>query len=134
MDYQALLDDIKRHEGWSPTVYKCPAGRPTIGYGFNLDEGIPEEVADYWLRHIVKKTRDELSGLKEFQELNDVRQNVLINMCFNLGLPRLMKFENMWGCLSDGDFYGAAFEMLDSRWAHQVGPRAEELADKMRAG
>ena len=53
---------------------------------------------------------------------------------FNMGVPRLMKFVKMWGAIEVGDFYEASEQMLDSRWAKQVGKRSKHLAEMMRGG
>jgi lysozyme len=55
-------------------------------------------------------------------------------MGFNMGVPRLMKFVKMWGAIEVGDFYEASEQMLDSRWARQVGKRSEGLAEMMKLG
>jgi lysozyme len=55
-------------------------------------------------------------------------------MGFNMGVPRLMKFVKMWGAIEVGDFYEASEQMLDSRWATQVGKRSEGLAEMMKLG
>ena len=66
-----------------------------------------------------------------YRHLNDTRKMVLIDMCFNLGMPRLKKFKRMIAAMERIDYTNAAAEMLDSRWARQVGNRAIELADMM---
>lgn len=66
--------------------------------------------------------------------LDEVRKAILINMCFNLGLPRLMTFRKMLKALEDRNYELAAKEMLDSKWAKQVGNRAIELSEMMRTG
>lgn len=62
------------------------------------------------------------------------RQAVVLNMAFNLGINRLMLFRRMRGAYDGGDYERASIEMLDSRWADQVGRRATELAQQMRTG
>jgi lysozyme len=67
-------------------------------------------------------------------QLDQVRQMCLVDMGFNMGVPRLMKFVKMWGAIEVGDFYEASEQMLDSRWARQVGKRSEGLAEMMKLG
>ena len=67
-------------------------------------------------------------------EHNEVRQGVLINMMYNLGWPRLSKFKKMLAAFESKDYKLASIEMLDSKWAVQVGRRATELSDIMKAG
>jgi lysozyme len=66
--------------------------------------------------------------------LNDTRQRVLANMCFNLGYPRLSKFKKFLAAAKDQDWETAADEMMDSKWATQVGDRAVRLREKMLNG
>jgi len=58
----------------------------------------------------------------------------LVDMGFNMGVPRLMKFVNMWAAVDEGNFEWASEEMLDSRWAKQVGRRATHLSEAMKTG
>ena len=67
-------------------------------------------------------------------DLNETRQMCLVDMGFNLGVPRLMKFKNMWEAIERQDFEWASAEMLNSRWAKQVGRRADNLAKAMENG
>ena len=69
-----------------------------------------------------------------FWALDDVRQNVLVNMAFNLGVSGLLTFKNTLRLISFSRYEEAAEEMLNSKWARQVGYRAEELAEQMRTG
>ena len=66
--------------------------------------------------------------------LSPSRQRVLINMCFNLGISRLLDFKLALAAMKAGKFHLAAAEMLDSKWAKQVGERAERLAVMMKEG
>ena len=59
---------------------------------------------------------------------------VMANMSFNLGINRLMKFKNFLSAMQNNDWDKAAVEMLDSRWAIQVGPRAIRLKDRVLKG
>ena len=59
---------------------------------------------------------------------------VLLDMAFNMGVPRLGKFKKMWAAIEDGDMNEASKQALDSRWADQVGRRAESLAERLISG
>ena len=127
---------VKRHEGLRLKPYKDTVGKLTIGYGRNLEDvGITLEEAELMLEHdldrALKDAREVIAG---FDELDEVRQAVLVDMAFNLGRAGLAGFRNMRAALALGDFERAADEMLDSLWARQVGRRAQELADMMRSG
>jgi len=132
-----LVEMIKVHEGVSHHVYKCPAGYETIGVGRNISEsglGLSDEEIDYLLTNDIMRCYKELGTFQWFVDLDENRQFAMIDMCFNLGLTRLLKFENMLAALNVKDWETAAEEALDSRWAQQVGNRAEKLADIIRTG
>ncbi|WP_018694354.1 glycoside hydrolase family protein [Algicola sagamiensis] len=130
-----LIEQLKRHEAFRPDVYLCTAGKPTIGYGRNLEANpITPEEAEVWLRKDLEVIQLELKRHFNYTRLNDARAAVLINMAYNLGVPRLKGFKKMFAALEDGFFEKAAKEMLDSRWATQVGNRALELSEQMRTG
>ena len=79
--------------------------------------------------------QDEVAAAFAFyKNLEPIRQDALCNLCFNLGLPRLMKFKLALGHLQNGNFEESADEFLDSLWAKQVGQRAFEVADMIRTG
>src|SRR5690554_4120050 len=124
-----LEKTLARHEGLRLKPYRDTVGKLTIGYGRNLDDaGISEDEALVMMRNDIAVSRRELSQYDWFRRLDESRQGVLINMRFNLGLPRLLTFRRMIAALDNGDYNKAADEMLDSRWAEQVGNRAVELA------
>tara|TARA_R110002167_G_scaffold19341_2_gene71521 strand:+ start:8592 stop:9008 length:417 start_codon:yes stop_codon:yes gene_type:complete len=132
-----LIEDvakqIKIDEGFVSTPYECTAGKITIGYGRNIeDNGITREEAEMLLRNDIQSTRGELSfAFDWFILMPDAKQGVLINMCFNLGLTRLLKFKKMLAALEVKDYKEASIQMLDSKWAGQVGERAVRLSEAM---
>lgn len=134
MDY--LIQQLKRHEGFEPKPYYCTAGKLTIGYGRNLDDvGVTESEAVELLRQDIARARhDVFVNIAIAQLLDDARLDVLINMCFNMGIYRLMGFRKMLTALEQRDYVQASVEMLDSRWARQVGSRAVELSVQMQTG
>jgi lysozyme len=97
------------------------------------DNGITKEEALFMLDNDILRVSEELKRTFHwYRHINDVRKMVLIDMCFNLGMPRFKKFKRMIAALERTDYIDAAAEMLDSKWARQVGNRAIELADLMR--
>lgn len=118
MDLQKLKQSIKKHEGLRLKPYQCPKGKTTIGYGRNLtDNGITQIEADSMLDRDLLNTKLELEdSIKFFHKLDDVRQNVLIEMAFNMGLPNLLEFKNTLKFMEKSDFINASIEMLDSAW------------------
>lgn len=135
-DIDALEDQLIDHEGLELKPYHCTADKLTIGVGRNIqDRGITEDEARYLLKNDIKIVEDELLTRQPVVAgLDSVRQRVLVDMGFNLGLPILMKFQNMWSAIEDEDYHEAARQMMDSRWAKQVGRRAERLAQAMSSG
>jgi lysozyme len=153
---EALIDQLILHEGMELQVYKDHLGIDTIGVGRNLEDrgitdgelafmnmlktevyeqGITEAHARFLLANDIDIVEKELSNAHPcISGIGDVRIRVLLDMGFNLGVPRLNKFKNMWKAVHDRDFSLAAVEMLDSRWASQVGQRAVRLANAMRDG
>ncbi len=126
---------IKQHEGLRLKPYQCTAGKLTIGYGRNLDDvGISEAEAEYLLEQDMKASIVQASNFPFFIGLNDYRKAVIVDMIFNLGLTRFNQFKRMLNALQRHDYQQAATEMLDSRWAVQVGKRADRLAEIMRSG
>jgi lysozyme len=133
-----LIEQLKRHEGVRTHAYKCSADYITVGVGRNIDEdgglGLSDDEIDYLLANDIKRCKQELVALSWFVDLDEVRQDALINLCFNLGLSRLLGFRNAMAAMAEGDYEKAADEFLDSRWATQVGQRAIEVTNMIRSG
>lgn len=130
-----MIEMIKRHEGFRRFPYRCTAGKLTIGYGRNLEDvGISEDEAEMLLLNDVERCWEQLSQFDWFHDLNEARQWALVDMLYNLGFSRFMGFKKMLAALERRDYESAAAEMLDSKWARQVGNRAIELAEIMRSG
>lgn len=135
MNESRLRASLELHEGISLKPYTDTTGHLTIGIGKNLDSGITMGQAYRLLDDDIAVCLKELDRYQPgWQRHNDVRQNVLIEMQFNLGAPRLGMFRKMWAALGNLDYNAAAREMLDSRWADQVKDRAVTLAVMMRTG
>jgi len=131
-----IIEQLKRHEGLRLKPYKCTGDKLTIGYGRNLEaKGITEVEANFMLAEDVAFYSEELSNkLSYFDNLSEARQAVLINMAFNLGVNGLMKFKKTLSYVSNQYYDQAAVEMLNSRWAKQVGKRSIELSEQMKTG
>ena len=125
----------RRYEGLNLYPYTCPTGHLTIGYGHNLEQGISKEAALFLLEEDLENAQKEVArAWPWWKSLDQVRQFVLVDMCFNMGLPKLRTFKKFLLALCRRNFTAAAGEMLASRWAAQVGYRAHELAEMMRTG
>lgn len=126
---------IKKHEGLRFKPYKDTVGKLTIGYGRNLDDnGITLAEAEQMLSNDIQNCYAECLKLPCWNKLNEARQAVLLDMCFNLGITRMKTFKKMLAALEVGAYNRAAKEMLASKWAMQVKTRATELADIMKKG
>jgi len=135
MNYERLLEALKRHEGLKLKAYRCTSGKLTIGFGRNLeDKGISESEAEIMLMNDIQEFQSKLKNFKWFNQLSDARKEVIINMAFNLGLGGLLKFKKTIELIEQKDFEGASKQMLESRWASQVGKRAKELSDQFLKG
>lgn len=139
-----FLKGIKRDEGFRALPYKDSRGILTIGYGRNLrDVGISEDEAAYLAQNDLAYCYAKLSAvLPIFPKLDAPRQYVLdaprqyvlTNMCYNLGIYKLMNFKDMLAALEVSDYTKAANEMKSSIWYSQVGDRAVRLCDIMKNG
>lgn len=118
MDLNKLKISIEKHESLKLKPYECPKGKLTIGYGRNLDDrGITQNEAKVMLERDLLDTKLELEDkIKFFHKLDDIRQNVLIEMAYNMGVPHLLEFKNTLKFMEKGDFINASIEMLDSQW------------------
>ncbi|QIG62473.1 peptidoglycan hydrolase [Pseudoalteromonas phage AL] len=136
MNKTKLAEQLTKHEGLRLKPYKDTVGKLTLGIGRNLeDKGITEQEALFMLNNDVDYFYAKLDKrLTWFLSVDDVRQNVLVNMAFNLGVGGLLTFKNMLRLVSAGHYQEAAEEMLNSKWAKQVGNRAVELSEQMRTG
>jgi len=136
MNKEFLVSQLQKHEGLRLKPYKDSVGKLTIGYGRNLDDkGISNLEANLMLANDIHECIIQVQEhILFFGKLNDIRQNVLINMCFNLGIYGLLGFKKFLSALEREDFEDASIEMLDSRWALQVGIRATELSEQIRTG
>ncbi len=152
-----LIEKLVVSEGLRLQVYKDTLGIDTIGIGRNLEDrgitkeeldwmdipnidvvyemGITEADAVYLATNDVQIVEEELVRAHPcVDRLDSVRQLIVIDMAFNLGVPRLCKFKKMWAAIHEEQYDVAAKEMLDSRWARQVKGRATKLANAMHNG
>ena len=146
-----LIDQLKRHEGYRKRMYLCTAGKETIGFGYNLKanplhlssleignaykNGMNEVEAERILKLMISKCVDQLEEAIPFiNKLDTVRQDCLINMCFNMGMVGLLKFKKSLLLIEAGEYSQASIELLNSKWAKDVGNRALELSTQMKSG
>ena len=152
-----FVNKLIAHEGLRLQVYQDTLGIDTIGIGRNLEDrgitkeeldwmdmpnmdaiyehGIREADAMYLAQNDVQIVEEELLRAHPcVEDLDAVRQLVVMDMAFNMGVPRLCKFKKMWNAIHENKFDIAAKEMLDSRWAIQVKSRSVKLSNAMHNG
>ena len=134
-----LVRMLRRHEGVKHFSYRDHLGNVTVGVGRCLEPGVglglSDDEIDMLLENDIARVIVELSRcFPWFDELNDARRDALIDICFNLGLPGLLKFRNALAAIQAADWELAAIEFIDSRWRNQVGNRAVELAAMIQTG
>lgn len=131
-----MIQLLKKHEGLRLKPYKDSVGKLTIGVGRNLDDvGITEDEAEMMLMNDIDRCFFDVDyHLPWFSYLDEIRQMVLIDMCFNLGIHGLLGFKNTLESIKLGEYEKASEQMLQSKWAVQVGNRAKELSQMMKEG
>ena len=134
-----IIEMLRKHESVETHAYKCSANKTTIGVGRNIDKnggiGLSQKEIDYLLASDVERVEAELSqAFNWYDDLNDARKDAMMDICFNLGLPRLMLFKKSLAAMSNRHYEIAAIELLDSRWARQVGQRAITISEIIRTG
>lgn len=133
---EIVKERLRKEEGLRLKPYRCSAGKLTIGYGRNFeDNGISIGEAEFMLDNDVKSVIQQLSvKIPWIKTLTENRQVVLVDMAFNLGIGGLLLFKNTLAMIQKGEYEAAAKAMLQSKWATQVGKRANELSELMRLG
>ncbi len=146
MNRLQLVTDLTRDEGKRLKAYDDGTGQPivpgtklkghpTIGIGRALDvNGITEVEAQYLLGNDIDTAIRLMQNFPWYESQDDVRQNVLLSMVFNMGLQSLLNFHDLIRYLADARYDLAAKAMEDSLWAREVGARAVRLANEMRTG
>ena len=134
-----IIEMLRKHEGVETHAYKCTAEKITIGVGRNIDPaggiGLSDDEIDFLLANDVARVNKELLlTFSWFAELDEVRKDCMVNICFQLGLPRLKKFKMSLAHMKNGDYDLAADEFLMSNWANQTPARAKDIAGMIRSG
>jgi len=126
-----IIKQLKIHEGYKPTVYKCTEGVDTIGIGFAIkDLHLSEEVCDLILKEKLEVLEERFESKFDWFSTSPVEvRNVMLNMAYQLGFRGFCKFKKTLGYLEACDWDNASKEMLDSRWAKQTPNRANELSE-----
>jgi len=131
-----ILEQLELHEGSKRFPYVDTVGKITIGIGFNLtDVGLYPDEIRYILKRRVATLEIDLNALLPwYVALDDIRQKVLIDMAYNLGVAGLLTFKSFLRAMSEQRWEDAVVEMQKSKWWKQVGARAGRLARMVRTG
>ena len=129
-----LIDSIKQHEGYVKRVYKDSLGIDTIGYGFaikdlELDQDICDMILDRKLKDLERIVNSKFNW---YRYMPPEIKNVVIEMCYQLGVTGFSNFRKTITFLQNKQFHDASVEMLDSRWAEQTPVRAKELSNRVK--
>ena len=145
MNIDQLRETLKIDEGVKYEIYNDHLGYPTFGIGHLVVEsdeehgkpvGTPiseERVNAVFDKDVAVMVDEARKIFPNLDSLPEEAQQVIVNMTFNMGRPRLSQFKKFIAGVNAGDWDKAAVEMMDSRWAKQVGARAERLRDRIKA-
>jgi lysozyme len=145
MNIEQLREQLEVDEGCVYEIYNDHLGYPTFGIGHLVKESDPEQgqslgtavsserVVEAFESDIQSVLRDCNILYSDFDDLPEEAQQVIANMMFNLGRPRLSKFAGMKRGVDARDWNQAADEMVDSNWYRQVTNRADRLVERIRA-
>ena len=148
MNYDKLIDSVKKHEGFRNMVYLDSLGKRTVGYGHLCGETKWEDGREYSQTELEDILKKDLQGAIDGAEdlinncpsgnktnISDDAKIIIIEMIFQLGKTGVSKFRNMWKALQQDppNYFEAHVQMLDSRWAKQTPARAGEMAELMQS-
>jgi lysozyme len=141
VNFAKLRRQLVLHEGYARVPYVDSVGKVTGGIGHNFNaHPISDAIIELWFQ---EDLADAIEGLDKhlpwWRNLNEVRQRVLIDMAFNMGMgipdkTGLLSFTNTLACIEAEDWEGAAYGMLVSKWYRQVKGRGERLRLMMLTG
>ena len=133
---ETLVEDIKKEEGYRSSVYLDTLQKPTIGYGFLIDTlELQEDICQLILmRKLEKLIKSIKFNFKWFDDMPDKVQDVIINMCYQLGVSGVSKFKKTIQLMKNKQWDRASVEMLDSKWGREQTPqRAKRLSEIVKS-
>jgi lysozyme len=145
MDLQVLREQLEIDEGVKYEIYNDHLGYATFGVGHLVLESDPENGSEIGTEvsesRVVEAFEQDCENVlsdcnilyEDFDDLPEEAQQVIANMMFNMGRPRLSKFKGMKRGVDSRDWNAAADEMVDSAWYRQVTKRADRLVERIRA-
>jgi len=145
MDINNLREQLKVDEGVKYEIYHDHLGYKTFGIGhlvvpqdkeYGSPVGTPvseDRVNEIFSEDVEKYISEAKKVFPDLEDKPEEAQQVIVNMCFNMGEPRLSGFKKFITAINNEEWQNASVEMLDSRWANQVGVRATRLSDRIKA-
>ena len=142
MNYDKLIESVKKHEGFRDVVYRDTLNKRTVGFGHLCVEDHWEDGKKYDKVYLEKILEEDLAyainqgeGMCKDLKISDDAKFLIIEMIFQLGSAGVQKFRNMWSALGEDppNYKEASVQMLDSRWAKQTPNRAQEMAGHMKS-
>ena len=143
MNLERLMESVKQHEGYRNKVYLDTLGKRTVGVGHLCTEDWWEDDKEYEEEFLMKILEEDLQEAIEgastlmlqhdCSDIDEKAHEIIIEMVFQLGMTGVSKFKNMWKALSEHNYTGASYEMLDSKWAKQTPNRAKSMAELMKS-
>jgi len=144
---ETLEQQLQRQEATRYSPYDDATGYPlrigytikgnvTIGIGWNLSGvPLPQSVVDLMFTISLQKVDGDLElHLSWVFTLDDIRRDVFRNLCFNMGINKLLGFPHMLAAAQAGDWDEASNELKNSEWYTEVGERGVELVAQLKAG
>ena len=141
MNYDKLIESVKKHEGFRDTVYLDTLSKRTVGFGHlcvedhwedgkKYDKEYLEDILEKDLQSAIDQTEDMCKDLT----ITDDAKSIICEMIYQLGGNGVSKFKNMWKALKEDppNYFEAHVQMLDSRWYKQTPNRAGEMAEHMK--
>ena len=123
-----IIDSVKVAEGYRTYLYIDATGHQTFGYGWNVDNGIDQSLAEAVLNTQLKRSRKELDSVIIHKDLPQKLHNGLTELMFWVGLPTFLTFENMIGALKRKDYKEAKKHFMDSKIHREFTTRASRIA------
>lgn len=130
--FDQAIEQLKHDEGYRNKLYKCTANKWTIGIGYNIeDRGLPDSIIMELAYMVVMECYKDLTDIftpEYFNSLPEAKQVALINMMYNLGKPTFLQFKRTIKAIKEGRWKDVEKFALESKWAKQVGKRANRIA------
>lgn len=141
---------LTKHEGRKNKPYKDTKGIATIGIGHNIDaKGLPDDIRKFLdengyitdemiYRLLADDIADASADVERLYPLSysfsESRRFALVDFLFNVGLRTARTFTNTNKAINEERWDDAADGLLASKYARQVGKRAQTIARMLREG